>query len=91
MPGDLLLIEAGDIVPADCRLVEAATLEVTESALTGESAPVPKDGREVLAEDTALGDRTNLLFQSTSVTRGTGTALVVETGTSTEGGKIAGM
>lgn len=91
VPGDLLLIEAGDIVPADCRLVEAATLEVTESALTGESAPVPKDGRDVLAEDTALGDRTNLLFQSTSVTRGTGTALVVETGTSTEVGKIAGM
>ncbi len=91
VPGDLLLIEAGDIVPADCRVLEAAALEVTESALTGESAPVPKDGREVLAEDTALGDRTNLLFQSTSVTRGTATALVVETGTSTEVGRIAGM
>ncbi|MCP4452043.1 MAG: metal-transporting ATPase, partial [Planctomycetes bacterium] len=86
VPGDLLLIEAGDIVPADCRLVEAASLEVTESALTGESAPAPKDGRDALPEDTALGDRTNLLFQSTSVTRGSGTALVVETGTNTEVG-----
>jgi Ca2+-transporting ATPase len=91
VPGDLLLIEAGDIVPADCRITEAAALEVTESALTGESAPVPKDAHDVLAEDTALGDRTNLLFQSTSVTRGTATALVVETGTNTEVGKIAGM
>jgi len=91
VPGDLLLIEAGDIVPADCRLVEASALEVTESALTGESAPVSKDGKDVLEEDTALGDRINLLFQSTSVTRGTATALVVETGTGTEVGKIAGM
>ena len=91
VPGDLLLIEAGDIVPADCRLVQAATLEVTESALTGESAPVAKDEKDVLAEDTALGDRTNLLFQSTSVTRGSGMALVVETGMNTEVGKIADM
>lgn len=91
VPGDLLLIEAGDIVPADCRITEAAALEVTESALTGESAPVAKDAHAVLAEDTALGDRTNLLFQSTSVTRGTATALVVETSTNTEVGKIAGM
>ena len=91
VPGDLLMLEAGDIVPADCRIVESAALEATESALTGESAPVVKDGREVLGEDTALGDRINLLFQSTSVTRGTALALVVETGTRTEVGKIAGM
>ncbi len=91
VPGDLLMIEAGDIVPADCRIVESAALEASESALTGESLPVPKDGRDVLAEDTALGDRTNLLFQSTSVTRGTATALVTGTALSTEVGKIAGM
>lgn len=91
VPGDLLMLEAGDIVPADCRIVESAALEATESALTGESAPVVKDGREVLGEDTALGDRINLLFQSTSVTRGTALVLVVETGTRTEVGKIAGM
>ena len=91
VPGDLLMLEAGDIVPADCRIVESAALEATESALTGESAPVVKDGREVFGEDTALGDRINLLFQSTSVTRGTALALVVETGTRTEVGKIAGM
>ncbi len=91
VPGDLLMLEAGDIVPADCRIVESAALEATESALTGESAPIVKDGREVLGEDTALGDRVNLLFQSTSVTRGTAMALVVETGARTEVGKIAGM
>ena len=65
VPGDVLILEAGDIVPADCRIIESASLETSESALTGESLPVSKDGNETLGVDTALGDRSNLLFQST--------------------------
>ncbi len=70
VPGDVMLLEAGDVVPADGRIISSATLELQEAALTGESAPVPKDGASVLEDDTALGDRTNLVFQNTEVTRG---------------------
>ena len=70
VPGDIVSLEAGDIVPADGRILRSATLEAQEAALTGESAPVPKDPG-VLAGEVAIGDRSNMLFQNTSVTRGT--------------------
>ena len=91
VPGDVVLVEAGDLVPADGRIAVAASLEVAESALTGESAPVPKGAAVVEDPDPGLGDRTNMLFQNTSVTRGTATMIVTGTGSSTEMGKIAGM
>ncbi|HEX5016044.1 MAG TPA: cation-transporting P-type ATPase [Actinomycetes bacterium] len=90
VPGDVLAVEAGDIVPADARIVRAAALETQEAALTGESAPVAK-GVEVLEAETALGDRHNMLFQNTSVTRGTASAVVTATGMQTEMGQIATM
>ncbi len=90
VPGDLVSLEAGDIVPADGRLIRSATLETQEAALTGESAPVGKDPT-VLSGDVALGDRTNMLFQNTSVTRGTGAIVVTATGMQTEMGRIATM
>jgi Ca2+-transporting ATPase len=65
VPGDVLLLEAGDLVPADSRILTSATLEAQEAALTGESAPVPKDATVLPAGDVALGDRTNLVFQNT--------------------------
>ncbi len=91
VPGDILLLEAGDVVPADGRIVTSATLELQEAALTGESAPVAKDGATVLDGDTVLGDRTNLVFQNTQVTRGTATVVVTATGGATQMGKIADM
>jgi Ca2+-transporting ATPase len=91
VPGDVMLLEAGDIVPADGRIVTSATLELQEAALTGESAPVAKDGKTVLDPETGLGDRTNLVFQNTQVTRGTATAVVTATGEATEMGRIADM
>jgi Ca2+-transporting ATPase len=91
VPGDVLLLEAGDVVPADGRVCVASTLEVQEAALTGESAPVPKDSSTLPAEEIALGDRTNLVFQNTQVTRGTATVVVTETGSSTQIGRIAGL
>jgi len=90
VPGDLVQLEAGDIVPADGRIVRSATLEAQEAALTGESAPVSKDSA-VLAGDVALGDRTNMLFQNTSVTRGTASMVVTGTGMNTQMGQIATM
>jgi P-type Ca2+ transporter type 2C len=91
VPGDVTLLEAGDLVPADGRIVTSATLELQEAALTGESAPVAKDGTTVLEPDTGLGDRTNLVFQNTQVTRGTATVVVTATGSATEMGRIADM
>ena len=90
VPGDIVNIEAGDLVPADARILTAATLEIDESALTGESIPVPKQVDAVPA-DAALGDRIDLAFMNTQVTRGAGTILVVATGMSTEVGHISGM
>ena len=79
VPGDIVNIEAGDLVPADARILSAATLEIDESALTGESVPVPKQV-DAVADDSALGDRIDLAFMNTQVTRGAGTILVVATG-----------
>ena len=76
VPGDVVLIEAGDLVPADGRLVRAATLEVDESALTGESVPVGKSVDAVAAVDTDLGDRTDMVYMNTNVTRGSGELVV---------------
>lgn len=91
VPGDVVLLEPGDRVPADLRLVETWALEADESPLTGESIPVEKRAAPVLAPPTALGDRRNLLFSSTTVVRGTCRALVVATGMDTELGKVAAM
>jgi len=90
VPGDIVMVEAGDLVPADGRILASATLEVQEAALTGESAPVSKDA-ETLDGDVALGDRSNMLFQNTAVSRGTASMVVTGTGATTEMGKIAGM
>ena len=83
VPGDIVAIEAGDIVPADGRLLTAATLEIDESALTGESVPVPKQTEVVQGVDTPLGDRVDMAYMNTNVTRGTADILVIATGMST--------
>src|SRR5579862_3109773 len=72
VPGDIVSIEAGDVVPADGRLLSAATLEIAESALTGESLPVSKGIAAVESVDTPLGDRTDMVYMNTNVTRGAG-------------------
>jgi Ca2+-transporting ATPase len=90
VPGDIVNIEAGDLVPADGRILTAATLEIDESALTGESLPVPKQ-TEPVAADAALGDRVDLAFMNTQVTRGAATMVVTGTGMTTEVGHISGM
>ena len=91
VPGDVVLIEAGDLVPADARIVTAASLEVQEASLTGESAPIAKDATTLPEGETALGDRTNLVFQNTQVTRGSAVVVVVATGAATQMGHIADM
>lgn len=89
VPGDLVELEAGDIVPADGRLLRTATMETQEAALTGESTPIGKDVLTLPDEEVPLGDRANMAFQNTSVTRGTGAMLVTATGMSTQIGAIA--
>jgi P-type Ca2+ transporter type 2C len=91
VPGDVVEIEAGDLVPADGRVLAAATLEVAEAALTGESLPVGKTTDPVEAADAALGDRTDMVYMNTNVTRGTGEFVVTATGMATEVGHISGM
>ncbi|MEM5781290.1 MAG: HAD-IC family P-type ATPase, partial [Lawsonibacter sp.] len=91
MPGDVILLEAGDLVPADARILECSRLQTDESAMTGESLPVEKAPLDELPEDTPLGDRTNMLISGTLVTAGRGTALVVATGMETQMGHIAGL
>jgi Ca2+-transporting ATPase len=90
VPGDIVNIEAGDLVPADGRIIRSATLEIDESALTGESAPVPKSVDPVAA-DAALGDRIDMAFMNTQVTRGAATFVVTSTGMGTEVGHISDM
>ncbi|HEX5018817.1 MAG TPA: HAD-IC family P-type ATPase [Actinomycetes bacterium] len=87
VPGDVVTIEAGDKVPADLRLVHGVDVEVDESALTGESAPVAKD-EVTLEPQTLVADRRNMLYSGTFVTRGSGTGVVVSTGADTELGQI---
>jgi Ca2+-transporting ATPase len=91
VPGDVVHLEAGDLVPADGRILRSATLETQEAALTGESAPVAKDAGVLPGGDVALGDQTNMAFQNTSVTRGTATIVITETGMNTQMGRIATM
>ena len=90
VPGDVVLLEPGDKVPADLRLLEARGLALQEAMLTGESVPVDK-GTEAVAADAPLGDRAGMAFSGTLVTKGTGRGLVVATGTATEIGRIGGL
>ena len=90
VPGDIVLIEAGDKIPADGRVVEEANLRTDEAPLTGESLPVNKDSKP-LGADASLGDRANMIFSGTVVTYGRGRAVIVATGMETEVGRIAGM
>ena len=89
--GDITLFEAGDLVPADGRLLVAATLEIEESALTGESTPASKATATVENVDAVVGDRTDMAYMQSSVTRGRGEMVVTATGMDTEVGHIAGM
>ena len=89
VPGDVIVLEAGDRIPADCRLLEAIELECEESALTGESLPVRKNASIVLQEKIAVADRENAVFMGTAVTKGRTKALVCATGMGTQVGKIA--
>ncbi len=90
VPGDIVLVEEGDTIPADARVIEAATLQAAEASLTGESLPVSKNSSPLPAA-TPLGDRRNMLFSGTAVVRGRGLAVVTATGMRTEMGRIAGM
>ena len=89
VPGDIVLLESGDKVPADLRLLQCHDLEVDESLLTGESLPVQKDSNAVMAMDSALGDRANMLFTGTLVGRGRARGVVINTALNTELGRIA--
>ncbi len=91
VPGDIVLLEAGNIVPADVRLIESVNLKVDEASLTGESLPVSKEASLILEPDAGLGDRRNCAYMSTMVTYGRGVAVVTATGMQTEIGHIAEM
>ena len=90
VPGDIVLVEAGDKIPADARIVESANLHVDEAPLTGESVPVTKETQAIDA-DVGLGDRRNMLFASTVATYGRGRAVITATGMDTQVGRIAGL
>ena len=89
VPGDIIVLEAGDFVPADARLIKSSSLKSEESALTGESVPSEKDATAQIKEDAPLGDRKNMVYSGCSITYGTATAIVTATGMDTEMGKIA--
>ena len=89
--GDVVILEAGDVVPADMRLFEVNTVKIEESALTGESVPVDKDLVIPSGDEVGIGDRTNMAFSSTNVTYGRAVGVVTSTGMNTEVGKIANM
>jgi len=91
VPGDVVVLEAGNYIPADLRLLETYNLKVEEAALTGESVPVQKDAEVTLTQDASLGDRKNSAFMGTLVSYGRGRGLVVNTGMKTEIGRIAEM
>ena len=88
--GDIIAMEAGDNVPADCRILEAAALKAEESALTGESVPCDKDSEALTGTEIPLGDRKNMLYMGSSIAYGRALAVVTATGMQTEMGKIAG-
>jgi P-type Ca2+ transporter type 2C len=90
VPGDIILIDQGDTIPADARLIQSTALQTAEAALTGESLPVTKDTKAI-AEEVPLGDRTNMVFSGTAATYGRGTAVITATGMQTEIGRIAGL
>ncbi len=89
VPGDIIVLEAGDLVPADARVLECANLKADESAMTGESVPVHKSADGVLAENTPLGDRSNMVISSTVITNGRAVCAVTATGMDTEVGRVA--
>jgi Ca2+-transporting ATPase len=91
VPGDIVLLEAGDMVGADLRMLESHSLKIEEASLTGESQAVDKSSGILQDEDAPLGDRTNMAYKSTLVTAGNGTGVVVATGMQTEIGQIAGL
>jgi P-type Ca2+ transporter type 2C len=91
VPGDVVLVEAGDRIPADGRITFASSLEIEEAALTGESQPSPKDPAAIEDPGASLGDRSNMAYMNTTVTRGRGELIVTGTGMGTEIGKIAGL
>jgi Ca2+-transporting ATPase len=90
VPGDIVVLETGDKIPADIRLIEIANLQTQEAALTGESVPIKKE-LKVLAEKTPIADQKNMVFSGTIITNGRGKGIVVKTGMQTEIGKIAKM
>ena len=89
--GDIVVLDTGDYIPADLRIIEEANLKAQESSLTGESVPVEKTSEVIDDAEIGIGDRKNMLFSSSLVTYGRGKGIVVETGMTTEVGKIAGM
>ncbi|MCD5028159.1 calcium-translocating P-type ATPase, PMCA-type [Enterococcus asini] len=91
VPGDIIELEAGDLVPADARVLTAANLKADESAMTGESVPVNKKALDSLPEDTVLAERKNMLISSTVITNGRATCVVTDTGMKTEVGRIANL
>lgn len=91
VPGDIVVLDTGDYIPADLRIIEAVNLKSQEASLTGESVPVEKNIEVIEDSEVGIGDRLNMLFSSSLVTYGRGKGIVVETGMTTEVGKIAGM
>ena len=91
VPGDIVVLDTGDYVPADLRIIEAVNLKCQEASLTGESMPVEKVSHKLEEIEIGIGDRVNMLFSSSLITYGRGKGIVVETGMTTEVGKIAGM
>ncbi len=89
VPGDIIVLHTGDMIPADCRIIEVANLRINESALTGESTPVSKNASELYEKEIFLGDRGNMAYSSTIVEYGRGKAIITETGMQTEIGRIA--